>query len=407
MNETTGWIIAGEVNIDDFEEQAKEIIAPIFISVVTMVLLGSLLAIWLATIITKPLKQVMARMTRIANGDLTDKPLTISSENEIGQLMASTNQMSADMKILLKQINEVAESVSSQSEELTQTTDEVKQGTEQIAVTMEEIASGTETQATSASEISSMMTTFTSRVEEASEQGNVIEHNSKKVLEMTANGIDYMEKSSGQMDTINGIVKQAVEKMKSLDGQTQDISQLVSVIREIAEQTNLLALNAAIEAARAGEQGRGFTVVAGEVRKLAEQVAVSVQDITGIVNGIQSESKVLTESLQDGYMEVKSGTKQIESTRLTFNEISQEISNMAGSIHRISDNLTEMVADSQEMNSSIEEIAAISEEAAAGVEQTTASAQQVSSSMEEVSESSEQLSKLAEELNYQVNRFKL
>ena len=97
-----------------------------------------------------------------------------------------------------------------------QTTDEVKQGTEQIAVTMEEIASGTETQATSASEISSMMTTFTSRVEEASEQGNVIEHNSKKVLEMTANGIDYMEKSSGQMDTINGIVKQAVEKMKSL-----------------------------------------------------------------------------------------------------------------------------------------------------------------------------------------------
>src|SRR5690606_7168409 len=195
------------------------------------------------------------------------------------------------------------------------------------------------------------------------------------------------------------IVQESVEKVKGLDSQSQDISKLVSVINDIADQTNLLALNAAIEAARAGEHGRGFAVVADEVRKLAEQVSVSVSDITEIVASIQRESTNVVQSLQLGYEEVAKGATQVKTTGDTFAEIDRAIGEMVSNIQIITSNLATMSNDSQEISATIQEIASISEESAAGVEQTSASTQQTSSIMEEIAKSSKDLSIVSEELN--------
>ena len=374
---------------------------------ILVVLLGVAAALITTRIITKPIIMVKDRMNLVASGDLSQEPLELKSVDELGQLVIATNHMSDNTRQLLGQINTVAESVSGQSEELTQSANEVKEGSNQVASTMQELASGAESQANSASELSVMMVTFAEKVQEANTNGETIYQSSNEVLSMTAKGSQLMRSSIEQMTMIDEIVQGAVDKVRGLDVQSQQISKLVSVIKDIAEQTNLLALNAAIEAARAGEEGRGFAVVADEVRRLAEQVAVSVTDITGIVNTIQQESSNVTASLQDGYEEVTKGTNQIKTTGETFTGISDSVTEMVNNIQRISTNLSTMANNTEEMTTSIAEITAVSEESAAGIEQTSASIQQTNSSMEEVATSSGQLAELAEELNELIRRFRL
>ena len=346
-------------------------------------------------------------MEQLALGNLSQEELKSKSKDEIGKLVTSTNQLNQNLRDIVSQINVVSESVSSQSEELTQSANEVKTGSEQVASTMQELAAGSETQANSASDLSSGMDSFANKVQEANENGYRIEANSKVVLNMTKDGSELMKNSIIQMEKVDSIVRDSVNKVHGLDKQSQEISNLVTVIKDVSDQTNLLALNAAIEAARAGEHGKGFAVVADEVRKLAEQVSDSVTNITDIVGNIQKEAGLVSESLQGGYKEVEQGKAQIVSTGETFHRISDAVTEMVDSITTIAENLVEITANAQQMNGAIQEIASVSEESAAGVEQTSASSQQISSIMEEVAGSSVQLAKLAGELNELVRHFKL
>lgn len=374
---------------------------------IAIVVIAIFISIISARSISNPIGIITNRMKQIADGDLSGEKIESSAKDEIGQLTSATNAMSEQMNDLLKHIQAIAEDITSHSEELTQSSQEVSAGAEQVAYTMTEIANGSEIQANNASSVAMTMTDFTSKVGDVNDRSIEVKQFSNEVLQLSHDGRELMTTSTEQMATINTIVKDAVVKVEALSNQTLKISQLVSVIHDIADQTNLLALNAAIEAARAGEHGKGFAVVADEVRKLAEGVSHSVEDITNIVSGIQQDSKIVTVSLENGYAEVEKGSMQIASTNETFSQINQSIDLMSNHITDMSEKLQIVVHSTEAINKSVDEIAAVSEQSAAGVQQTTATVQEAASSMEEITNSATNLSQMADSLQTEVNKFKL
>ncbi|WP_369380217.1 methyl-accepting chemotaxis protein [Lysinibacillus fusiformis] len=402
-----GWVIGASTYLADFNKPAESILKLTIVVIGVAIIIG-IFVIWqYASSMAKPINRVVQAMERFAEGDLTQESMSILSKDEIGKLANAMNQMQAKLKDMIHNIAQASDLINTSSKELSQSANEVNMGAEQVAITMNELASGAEGQAHHSNELTSLMERFTADLRETNQHGEHIHQSSVEVLGLTNEGSQLMTSSNSQMSKIDGIVQNAVEKVKNLDAQAQEISKLVVVIKDIADQTNLLALNAAIEAARAGEHGKGFAVVADEVRKLAEQVAFSVNDITSIVTNIQQDFDVVTSSLEDGYQEVKEGTNQIKATSETFTTISHSINDVVESVQLISSNLSKVTEDGQKMNSAIQEIAAVAEESAAGVEQTTATTEQTSSSMEVMAGKSAQLSTLALELKTLIAQFKL
>lgn len=404
---TTGWAIGTSLP----EEEALSVLETFTLFMVSFFIAACLILLVVVTIVLTRMLRNIPRVTEVMNelgqGNLNVVNIETKSQDEIGQLVTSTNLMQQRMRELISKISTVSETVNSKSEELTQSANDVKAGSEQVATTMQDLADGSESQANSTTELSAIMASFSEEAIEAHNNSTQVYESSNSVLEHTKEGSNLMERSTEQMKRIDHIIYESVQKVESLDTESKKISELVSVIKGIADQTNLLALNASIEAARAGESGKGFAVVANEVGKLADQVASSITGITDIVETIQYESAQVTESLRDGYKEVEQGTEQLTVTRNTFEEISTSVTQMVEGIRTISDNLSSISAKSDKMNVNIQEIAAISEESAAGVEQTSASSQQITSSMEEVVASSYELAILAEELNELIHQFRL
>ena len=372
-----------------------------------ILVLGIVFAMYITKTIAGPVSRVTQRMEAMAEGDISLEPFNSERQDEVGTLSHAIDNLTAKMKAILSSIHHVSENVAAHSEELAQSANEVKYGSNQTATTMHEISEGTDTQARRATNLAEMIVEYKRGVQLASDEGKSLFTISGNVKQLTESGQGKMVETSAQMQSIDQIVHDAVQKVESLNNQTYQITNLVSVINDIANQTNLLALNAAIEAARAGEHGKGFAVVADEVRKLAEQVQYSVSDISTIVDTIQNETSTVTSTLHSGYEEVRKGATQMNETAETFSEISIAVEHMIGNIESISKSLNEIEYKTSEINETIEEIAAVTEQSAAGIQQTSATVQETTSTMEEMANSTEQLAEMAVKLNDEVQQFKL
>lgn len=355
--------------------------------------------------IVKPIIRMKSSANEIAEGNLSNDIEPLASKDELGDLNEALQKMVGNLRDIVGYSKEISTRVLSSSQVLTTATNETRTGSRHITETMNEMAEGSEQQAQDAVTIAESMNEFTESIDKAYNHGMTISDTSQNVLQLAVNGNENMDTSVQQMKTIHHIVQEAVHKVRSLEQHSQDINKLVQVINGIAEQTNLLSLNAAIEAARAGESGKGFAVVAEEVRKLADGVSDSVQDITKIVGGTQQEINTVIQYLESSFTEVEKGTENLTDTGQAMQNIKQSVTYVADSIKEVTDGLKQLTNQSITINQSIENIASVSEESAAGIEETFSITEQSAHSMDQVLQNAEELERLAKELNEKMDQF--
>ncbi|AOT69826.1 methyl-accepting chemotaxis protein [Geosporobacter ferrireducens] len=391
----------------DTYKKIDESIKILIISTALATVVGISIVLLISRSISSHLNQVVKMMSKIAKGELDLEEIYYQGRDEIGQLSSAMNEMLHSLRNMIQEIAVSATDIDNRTDSLRLVAVQVKQGSEQITVTMEEMSAGVEAQANSSNEIANSIFNLGKLIMRANETREELENSSEDIIGVVQNGNVQMKISVNNMIHINSIIGDAVKKIKQLDVNSKKISTLVQVINSIAEQTNLLALNAAIEAARAGEAGKGFAVVSEEIRKLAEQVGGSVKEITNIVLGIQSESKLMAESLEKGYGEIENGTYQIKTTGEIFERINNEVITMTEKIKQISENLNEISENGNAVNAEIEQITAISEENSAGIEETVASIQQQNSSIEMIEQNTYSLLNASKILKEIVSQFQL
>lgn len=386
---------------------SKQALIILVLSVLAAVLVSIILTVLIGRRVNRQLNRVVYNSSEIAKGNLAVMPLEGSGKGDIGQLVSSTNSIAEQLRGIVSQLVAVAGEVKKESQTLNTMSDEVKEGSGQIAAAMNDLTDGAGQQADAAGEISQLIEMLNQEITKTREESDELKAMSEDVLLISDGSRAQIAELAEQMGQMTRLVSNSVQKMNGLEKRTGEISTLIQVIRDISAQTNLLALNAAIEAARAGEHGRGFAVVADEVRKLAVQVDESINEITGIISGVQKETGAVVTTLNEGYEQVEKGSGTMEKTTGTFAGIIESVTNMVSRIQLISKRMDTLTDRSNQISSSSQSIASVSEESSANIQQTAASSQQLNGSMEDMKTSAVSLLTLSDELEDKVKQFQV
>jgi len=327
-------------------------------------LIATVLAISVAFLLSHSiagrLRQVVEVARNVAQGRL-DSNIERAGRDEIGVLLDAFATMQERLREMIGQIRagavqlvEAAQNISSASTQLSVSTQEQSQAASSMAATVEELTVSINHVADNANEAHGL----------SSDSGR-----------QSAEGGAVIQETLASMQRIADTVQGAAAQIAELGQHSDQISSIVSVIKDIADQTNLLALNAAIEAARAGEQGRGFAVVADEVRLLAQRTANSTQEITEMIKKIQLGTRSAVSNMEIGVQQVSSGVEQASQAGDAIVTIRQASASVVGVVDQISLALREQTVASQDVARNVERIAQMSMENSEAVADTSRTAQ--------------------------------
>ncbi|MGE5467619.1 MAG: methyl-accepting chemotaxis protein, partial [Ignavibacteria bacterium] len=254
-------------------------------------------------------------------------------------------------------------------EKLTGIVAEVKGGTGQVLRTAddltqvaERVAANSERQSQEAYAMATQVQVMTFALDGLAAQAETVQRISAESSRHSEDGGQIIHSAAAEMRKIIATVNDSARIIHDLGRQSDQISEIVNVIKEIADQTNLLALNAAIEAARAGDQGRGFSVVADEVRKLAERTADSTHEITAMIGKIQAGTHEAIASMEAGVRRVGEGAALAEQAGTAINRIRDGVEQVVAAVDEMSSSLKEQARANGENAQKVEGIARLSED---------------------------------------------
>ena len=363
-------------------ERVEKLTRILRIAAIASIAIGLLLSIALGLIITRSVNTGVRELARtakqLADGDLTAR-VNWDSTDELGDVGRAFNQMAQEFSSLISQVRQSA--------------DQVTNAAALQASTAEKVSAISGNQTKQAGIAASSIENLNTAVKAIVEKTKDVLSSANNASSMAGQGQQVVNKAVLGIQQIATTVSESAQLMSALGQRSDQIGQIVKVIKDIAEQTNLLALNAAIEAARAGEQGRGFAVVADEVRKLAERTATATSEISAMITAIQTETGHAVSTMEKGSSQVNEGVDLANQAGQSLQNINSSVKLVVDMIKQISEATRSQSETTNEITKRVERIADMATENTASVDETT--------------QASHDLQKLSLHLQQLVSHFKL
>ncbi|WNO08406.1 methyl-accepting chemotaxis protein [Teredinibacter sp. KSP-S5-2] len=360
---------------EQHEHQAVRMM--IAVAVISLIL-GTIFSFLVSGNIVRRLQELMSASEYIARGDLTHS-IECDGSDEIGKLQLTMSNMQTRLTEIITKIL-----LSSQ---------QLAAATEELSATSHQANTNIQTQQSETSQVATAMNQMAATVQEVATNANETSHSVKDANQQTIQGQNIVNESVRGMESLAREMENAAKVITDVGHASDNIYAVLDVIKAIAEQTNLLALNAAIEAARAGEQGRGFAVVADEVRTLAGRTQDSTQEITQIIEQLQTGSKNAVDVMNRSL------------------DLAKTVANGAGlagdSLGTIARSINQIDMMSQQIASAAEEQSVVAEEMNRNITRISMMSDENSTATDHIATASLELAEISSHMQDMAGQFKL
>jgi methyl-accepting chemotaxis protein len=369
---TTGYVLIGLLPDSTLYSASRSIALTTILLVVLAVLVAIALGIFIAFHTGKVLNVVTVSADQAAKGDLT---VEIPSErkDEFGILAHSISKMIYDMRQLIRSATSFTHSVVSSTGVVSNTVTHVSNISNEIMQVVRQIAEGANKQSSGTEAATFTILELISKMKTVADSTEKIENLSNQSLNLAQNGSASIRKLSAECSIAADVTGEMISDIRLLKEYSKDIGKLVRGIHSISEQTNLLALNAAIEAAHAGDAGLGFSVIAEEIRKLADRSVTSVLKAENIIKLVNSKITDTSRNASSAENMLKVQNEALSETISAFDSVSSVMDAFNAEVYDIKTKTSDMEQHKEDAIKAISEISAISQETAASTQELSAS----------------------------------